>query len=430
MTQRPTREKNVRRAEPPHGARAQAFLLPLALLACLGPFSRPSHAGEPRRDDPLLERCQALGPAAPYPIAGVDSAAAKCGEPDWRAARPIDWQRYAQGEYVGHERLPHVPEYRLRVGDELDLVFRISREELPRPYRLNVGDEVRVESFTDPALNQNLAIQPDGTITLRLLNEVYAARTTVTQLQNELESRYRKFYKQPAITVMPLKVNSKLEDLRSSVDLRYGYGGQSRRAKVTPEGTIQLPGLGSIPVQGLSLDEVREELEERYASRIAALDVTPVLTARAPRYVYVVGEVPLPGRYELSGPTTVMQAISMAGGWIHGGNVWNTVVFRRADDWRLMATRLDLRGPLYGHRPCPADEIWLNDSDIVVVPKTPIRVAQNVIDLLFTQGLFKVVPFRLNASYSTFRVIGVTPVVPITSGLPTPTPHVPPPTPH
>jgi polysaccharide export outer membrane protein len=287
---------------------------------------------------------------------------------------------------------------------------------------------VRIESFTDPSLKQDAEIQPDGTITLRLLNQVYAARTTVTQLQHEIERRYKQYYKQPAILVTPLKVDSKLEDLRSSIDLRYGYGGQSRQAKVTPEGSIQLPVVGSIPVQGLTLNELQTELEERFAAQIAALDITPVLLRRAPRYIYVVGEVPLPGRYELSGPTTVMQAISMAGGWNHGGNVWNTVIFRRGDDWRLMATKLDLRGSLYGHRPCPADEIWLNDSDIVLVPKTGILVAQNVIDLVFKQGVFKVVPFRLTAAYSTFRVSGVSPTVPLTPNIPT-APHIPVPVP-
>ena len=44
-----------------------------------------------------------------------------------------------------------------------------------------------------------------------------------------------------------------------------------------------------------------------------------------------------------------------------------------------MATSLDLHGPLYGKRPCPADEIWLNDSDIVLVPKSGILVADNII---------------------------------------------------
>ncbi|HVA47857.1 MAG TPA: polysaccharide biosynthesis/export family protein [Pirellulales bacterium] len=350
-----------------------------------------------------IELCQALGPAAPYAIKGLDCASGACGEMGWDAARPIPWQRYAQGEYVGHERLRHVDQYRLRVDDEIEFVFRLTRMESSQPYQLTVGDEIRVESLSDATLNRDLVIQPDGYITLPLVNEVRATQHTVPQLRAEVERRLKKFYKEPAITITPVRLNAQLEDLRATSDARFGFGGQSRRARVTPEGTIQLPALGNVPVQGLTLMEVQRELHERLGRRFEGMEITPVLGARAPRYIYVVGEVRTPGRYELTGPTTAMQAISMAGGWIYGGNLWNTVVFRRGDDWRLLATKLDLRGPLYGKRPCPADEIWLNDSDIVLVPKSRILVYDNVISLLFTQGLWGIVPFSTATTFSITR---------------------------
>ena len=118
--------------------------------------------------------------------------------------RAINWQAYAQGEYVGHARLAHVPEYRLRVDDQLDMTYRLTREETPTPYRLNVGDQVQVESFTDHEINRELLIQPDGTITLRLLGQVRATGRTVTQLRDALEGLYKKYYKNPSITVTPL----------------------------------------------------------------------------------------------------------------------------------------------------------------------------------------------------------------------------------
>jgi polysaccharide export outer membrane protein len=350
-----------------------------------------------------IQLCQALGPAAPYPIKGLDCALGACGELGWDAARPIPWQRYAQGEYVGHERLRHVDQYRLRVDDELEFIFRLTRTETSRPYQLNVGDEIRIESLSDAALNRELVVQPDGYITLPLINEVRATQHTIPQLRDAIVQLYQKFYKEPAITVTPLRLNTRLEDLRATSDARFGFGGQSRRAKVTPEGTIQLPALGNVPVQGMTLMEVQRELHERLGQRFEGMEITPVLTQRAPRYIYVVGEVRTPGRYELTGPTTAMQAISMAGGWIYGGNLWNTVVFRRGDDWRLLATKLDLRGPLYGKRPCPADEIWLNDSDIVLVPKSGILVADNIISLLFTQGLYGIAPFSTATTFSITR---------------------------
>ncbi len=161
--------------------------------------------------------CQALGPAAPYDICGVDCAACNCGR-RWEQMRAIEWQAYAQGEYVGHARLAHVPEYRLRVDDQLDMTYRLTREETSTPYRLNVGDEVQVESFTDHEINRSLLIQPDGTITLRLLGQVHATGRTVPQLRDALEEAYKKYYKTPAITVTPLKVSTKLDDLRATID--------------------------------------------------------------------------------------------------------------------------------------------------------------------------------------------------------------------
>jgi polysaccharide export outer membrane protein len=302
-----------------------------------------------------------------------------------------------------------MPEYRLRVDDLLDFVFRLTRQETQRAYRLKVGDQVRVELLADPELSSDVEIQPDGMITLRLVGAIRGARLTITQLRELVEERYREFYKQPTVTITPLKVNSRLEDLRASVDRRFGSGGQTRRAKVTPEGTVQLPLIHSVSVQGLTLSEAQREIERRYAGHVEGMEVTPVLITRAPRYVYVLGEVRFPGRYELVAPTTVMQAIALAGGWNYGGNLWNTVIFRRGDDWRLMATRVDLRGSLYGKRPCPADELWINDSDVVLIPKSGVLVAQNIISLVFAQGIFRVVPFHAGFLDNTVRFRGTPP---------------------
>ncbi len=102
------------------------------------------------------------------------------------------------------------------------------------------------------------------------------------------------------------------------------------------------------------------------------MEVTPILTQRAPRFVYVLGEVNAPGRYTLEGPTTLMQAISLAGSWNVGANLRHVIIFRRDENWCLMATQVDVKQALLGLDPCPAGELWLRDSDIVVVPKHPI----------------------------------------------------------
>jgi polysaccharide export outer membrane protein len=355
--------------------------------------------------------CQPLSPAAPFPIWGVDSAAGRgCGEVGWDARGMIPWQEFAQGEYVGHARTPHVPEYRIREGDVIAVYYRRTREEISRPYELQVGDRIRVESLTaghataatpgvteaepaDDNISRELVVQPDGTITLPLLGQVRATRRTIPALRDELEESFKKYFKTPSITVTPITVNTRLEDLINTVDSRAGtLGGLQIQVTVTPAGDIQLPGIASVFVQGLTLVEAKQEIDARYNSDIPGVQVTLVLVQRAKRFIYVLGEVGQPGRFELEGPTTAIQAIALAGRWTPGSNLRQVVVFRRGPDWRLMATMLDLRGALYAKRPVPADDIWLNDSDIVLVPKTPIQQVDEVIEQYITRGLYSLLP--------------------------------------
>jgi polysaccharide export outer membrane protein len=388
----------------------RASTLPSSLPAARPAIRQPAApiAATGVAEDPLggVHRCQALGPAAPCPICGIDCSRCdprrRCA---WESARLVAWQHYAQGEYVGMARLAHVPEYRLRVDDEIDLVFRLTREELSGPYRLEVGDEIRIESLADELLNRDLLIQPDGTITLPLLGQVRAKQYTVTQLRDRLDKLYEKYYKAPAITVTPLRVNTRLEDLRASIDRRAGIGGQSLLVRVTPEGTVALPALGSVPVQGLTLGELREEINERYRHEIAGMDVVPVLANRAPRYIFVLGEVGLPGRFELTGPTTMLQAISMAGSWNVGANLRQIVIFRRGENWQLMATMVNLFAALQGHQPCPPGEIWLNDSDVIIVPKSPILLADDFIELVFTRGIYGIFPLDATMNFSKLSTL-------------------------
>jgi polysaccharide biosynthesis/export protein len=422
-----------------HGSRHRARrLLVVAALACAAfsaslrpgttlqrvPQQRAERGTIPRNvvDWNAIQLCQAISPAAPHPIWGVDSTTGMgLGEVTWQARGQVDWQAFAQGEYVGHARMAHTPEYRIRVDDQIAFVYRLTREVTGFPYELQVGDSIRVESLTADAdssggaggeargdeIRRDLIIQPDGTISLPHLGQVRAAGMTVDGLRQHLEERYLEFYRVPAITITPLVVNTRLQDLIASVDARQGTGGLKLEVPVTPDGRVTLPGLGSICVQGLTSDELKAEIDARYAATIPGVDVTPVITKRAPRFVFVLGEVKQPGRYTMEGPTTLLHALALAGGTNLGSNTRQVVVFRRGDDWRLLATMLDVQGALYARRPAPADEIWLNDSDIVIVPKSPIHVANEFIHQFFSQGLYSMFPqFAFgNFSFSNFRSI-------------------------
>ncbi len=339
---------------------------------------------------PMRENLGPVLPPAPQ--------TSRCQDWDtWAPAGTGPSMYFGQGKYVSPERTQHVPIYRLRPEDRIECVFRITRNETSTPYELNVGDQVRIESLTDKELNRELEILNDGTITLRLLGRVQAARLTVDQLRENLEQRYRQYYRNPEITVTPIRVNTRLQDIINSVDSRAGLtGGQVREVRVTPDGTVALPAIGSVPAQGLTLDELKREIDARYAMIVQGLEITPILLERAPRYVFVLGEVRAPGRYTLEGPTTVMQALALAGGIenIAGSRLNHVVIFRRDENWRLVATCVNLWKPVIEGRHQQVQELWLADSDVVVVPKTSLRIGTDFIGEIFTRGIYGVLPFQ------------------------------------
>ena len=342
--------------------------------------------------------CDTIGPRSPRDVRGFHCIGGDCDGPcpgrcAWNGAGPIPFQAFDQGDYIGQARTPHVPEYRLRVDDLIEFVFRITGEVSASEYRLQMGDVFRLESLGAPEQNrEEVAVQPDGYVTLAIVGPVRAAGRTIPELTEELEVRFSKEIKEPGITISPVQINTVLEEFRNTVDNRAGIGGQSRRARVTPAGTVQLPAIGTVHAQGLTLSELQREIEVAYRRVATALEVTPILEERAPRFIYVVGEVETPGRFELVGPTTAMQAVALAGSWRVGAKLQHVIIFRRDNAWNLMATRINLQDALRGRDPCPAGEVWLRDSDIVLIPPREIKLVDDAVELIFTRGIYSVFP--------------------------------------
>jgi polysaccharide biosynthesis/export protein len=328
-------------------------------------------------------------------ITGIDCAQGPAGEKRWRDAQGIDFEPLWHGEYIGPVRLPSLLEYRVRVNDEILITYFPNRQLVMQEYKLTPGDELNINSVTDDSIRrEKVQIQPDGNIVVPMVGSVRAAGKTVSQLRKDLEAEYKKYFNIPAMNVEPSKVNTVVEDLKDAVNGPFAAGGRVLQANVNPDGKIQIVGVGSVYVLGMTLDEIKRELNLRYNERFPGIEVEPRLSRTAQHFVFVFGEVNNQNKFELTGPTTVTQALSLAGGLKLGANNRQVVIFRRAEDWRLISTVLDLRGAHLGKRPTPSDEIWLRDSDLIIVPPRPITRFNNATQQIFTEGLYRIVPFQ------------------------------------
>lgn len=330
-------------------------------------------------------------------ITGVDCATPSIGEKRWGDATSIDFEPLYHGEYIGPVRLPAMLEYKVRTNDELTFTYVSKRDQVNIEYRLMVGDVIAISSSSDESLKQEkIQVQPDGKIHVRILEApVEASGKTIPQLRRDLEALYKKYFVSPAINIEPVTLNTALTDLLDAVSGPFAAGGRFVIATVNPDGRIQLPRLGGIYVLGMSLEEIRREVNLRYEERVVGIEVEPRLTRQAQHFVFVFGKVAQPGRFELLGPTTALGGLSLAGGPVLGANTRQVVVMRRAEDWRLVATMLDLRGAQLGKRPIPSDEIWLRDSDLIIVPDQPISRVNDAAQQIFTNGIYRVLPFSI-----------------------------------
>ncbi len=319
----------------------------------------------------------------------------------WQSPYHSPFDQYCQGGYAGPARTAHVAQYRLRPGDVIQFTYLLSDRQLTSAYRLTVGDELLIESEADEALTRGtlekgLEIQPDGTVTLRFIGSVHAAGQTVEQFRETLNDKYEELelYADPAIDVTPVSTGTASKRIRDAISGTGGFTAQFVTQTVTPQGEIRLLGIGSVWAQGLTLEELKREVNLRYEAKVGGIEVEPALQQQAPHYVYVLGEVVQPGRFNMDQPTTVLGAIALAGGNIPGANLRQVVVFRRGENWELMSTLLDLRAAILGNQSNPNDEIWVQDGDVIILPSMPIRLFDNFVRLVFTEGIYGIVPFQ------------------------------------
>jgi len=83
---------------------------------------------------------------------------------------------------------------------------------------------------------------------------------------------------------------------------------------VRPDGQITLPLVGDMQAAGLKPEALKDVIQKAATKFIEDPTVTVIVRAINSRKVFITGEVAMSGEYPLTGPLTVMQLISLAGG--------------------------------------------------------------------------------------------------------------------
>src|SRR5437764_8123155 len=88
----------------------------------------------------------------------------------------------------------------------------------------------------------------------------------------------------------------------------------SRTTPVRPDGMISLPLLNDMQAAGLTPMQLRDNIAKKLTEYLPNPEVSVIVREVNHYKISVLGEVKKPGRYDLKGPGTVLDAIALAGG--------------------------------------------------------------------------------------------------------------------
>jgi len=133
---------------------------------------------------------------------------------------------------------------------------------------------------------------------------------------------------------------------------------------VRPDGRISLPLAGEIEVSGLTARQIKEVITERLKEYVTEPNVTVMVLQVNYPVVYVVGEVLRPGPVPIRQDTTVLQLISMAGGFTSFADRDDVKILRR-DKGKEYRLKFDYDAVLGGKH--SEQNVIVRPGDVIVV---------------------------------------------------------------
>ncbi|MBI3353684.1 MAG: polysaccharide biosynthesis/export family protein, partial [Nitrospirae bacterium] len=101
------------------------------------------------------------------------------------------------------------------------------------------------------------------------------------------------------------------------------------RVVVRPDGKISLPLIGDIQAAGFTPNQLKDYIVKRLKEYQELPTVTVIVSEINSYYIYILGEVVRPGRYQLKSNISVLQAVTLAGGFTSWASPNSMVVLRR-----------------------------------------------------------------------------------------------------
>lgn len=102
----------------------------------------------------------------------------------------------------------------------------------------------------------------------------------------------------------------------------------SRQVTVRPDGKISLPLIQDFQAEGLTILQLKDRITRQFKQYVQNPTVTVIVRQINSYKISILGRVAKPGIYSLTTKTTLLEAISMAGGFTEWANKRKIIVIR------------------------------------------------------------------------------------------------------
>lgn len=236
--------------------------------------------------------------------------------------------------------------------------------------RLGVGDGVRVTVFQYPDLTTEGRISQRGTISIPLIGEVKIEGLTLAGAGTEIARQLKrgKYLLNPQVTVTMTELRSRQVSVLGQVNKPGRYALDETSARLTDvlalAGGVNEVGADTVSIV-LDRDGKTERLEIDLAAMVRTGDLSrnievhngdTIYVQRAPVF-YIYGEVRRAGSYRFEKNMTVMQAVSVGGGFTERATERGINISRRAADGKLQRLEVTLMD-----RVQPDDVIYIKEG--------------------------------------------------------------------
>lgn len=139
----------------------------------------------------------------------------------------------------------------------------------------------------------------------------------------------------------------------------------SREVVVRPDGRISLPLIQDVPAEGLTVLKLKREITRKFSKYLQNPRVTVIIREVNSYKVSVLGRVTRPGVYPITGDTTLVEVISLAGGFTEWANKRKITVLRN-EGGKKQKFIINYKKIISGKD--PGQNIILKRADTIIVP--------------------------------------------------------------